>query len=327
MSGPVVRSYIAVSLMFLAASPAMAFNCAKATSEIEKAICADPAALRGEEAMEKAYFSLRKKLDGRTRKLLLNSQRSWLAARQDECGGKGSCLAEWSVKRARDLANGPGGPVTQWIVQKGGKYKYNVKIAAPRFLAPYSAAQRAYNKWLDRLIAKAPLGRQAEPVTGFGGEPYAHEISIEFKRRDKNILSAVADFYDYSGGAHPNSWTTALNLLAGPGKRIDPAKLFPRAALKKLVHDCAGQIVDRQDNVYADMSREKAINSLDREDYPGEVQKHVLDSSFWHFTGKKAVIRFDSYSVGPYAAGPFSCSFSYAELARLAKNPGVFAAP
>ena len=318
--GPVLATALLTSL-----SPAgKAFDCSKATTATELAICRSTAARQAEHAMEKAYFSLRGILADKQRKWLLNSQRSWLQARKEQCLADAPCLARWARRHARELAAGLDGPAPYWFVQQGNRYHYAITISAPRFLTPGTPAQKAYNRWLDRLIAKAPAGRQGEPVLTYGGEPYTHQISVELKRHDRQLLSALADIYEYSGGAHPNSWTRAINLQTGTGRKLDIAKLFDRRARQHLIHECAGQIVDKQDNVYGDRNRESAIKSLLLEDYPGVVKKHVLNSSFWHFTGGQATIRFDSYAIGPYAAGSFECTFALDRLAEMTRFPALF---
>ena len=66
----------------LVSSPALAFDCAKAASAVEKAICGDRGLRRADEAMGAAYTKLlRSAPDAGIREMLVASQRRWLQAR------------------------------------------------------------------------------------------------------------------------------------------------------------------------------------------------------------------------------------------------------
>ena len=61
----------AVSLLMLhSAGPADAFDCARASTAMERAICADPTLKATDDAMSAAYSSLRQRLQGRERGML-----------------------------------------------------------------------------------------------------------------------------------------------------------------------------------------------------------------------------------------------------------------
>jgi uncharacterized protein YecT (DUF1311 family) len=65
-------------------SPAHALECAKATSPVEKLICATPELKKADTAMSAAYFKLlRQTTDRDFHEALLRSQRRWLKAREE----------------------------------------------------------------------------------------------------------------------------------------------------------------------------------------------------------------------------------------------------
>jgi uncharacterized protein len=76
-----VAAALAAIFIFPAAD-AFAFDCSKAGSAVEKAICADPAALAANDAMESAYFALREKLSDKSAlEMLRDGQRAWIRYR------------------------------------------------------------------------------------------------------------------------------------------------------------------------------------------------------------------------------------------------------
>ncbi len=82
--------------VILSASGAMAqgpsFDCAKASTPVEVAICSSTHLSRLDREMAKVYASLRNELGVQARQDLLDRQRAWLADR-DNCRGSETCLA------------------------------------------------------------------------------------------------------------------------------------------------------------------------------------------------------------------------------------------
>src|SRR5262245_1997105 len=68
--------------------PAVAFECGKAKSPVEKAICADARLNAADDAMTAAYVGLRNALAGADRKVLGASQSKWVKSREDNCGSQ-----------------------------------------------------------------------------------------------------------------------------------------------------------------------------------------------------------------------------------------------
>lgn len=76
----------------LLGGPAHALDCGKASTGLERTLCADPRLRKADAAMSKAYFDLLALAkDPDVRAALINSQRRWIAAREKDLGelGKG----------------------------------------------------------------------------------------------------------------------------------------------------------------------------------------------------------------------------------------------
>jgi len=100
-----------------AATPALALDCAKAQSRIERAICADEGLQREDAAFAKFYFALLAKLragnNGASKEnspdeggVLVADQRKWLKTREAECASgeqqrQRACISD-SIKRRRE---------------------------------------------------------------------------------------------------------------------------------------------------------------------------------------------------------------------------------
>ena len=73
------------SALIASASPALAFDCSKATTKIEKAICADANLKSADAEMTKVYADLRDASSPAERKMLSLSQRRWIDQRENAC--------------------------------------------------------------------------------------------------------------------------------------------------------------------------------------------------------------------------------------------------
>jgi len=74
-------------------SYAAGFDCNKAISRMDKAICADKEINTTDEVMNSLYFKIRNAIDEKSRQELLTKQRSWLQQRDKKCSNLvSSCL-------------------------------------------------------------------------------------------------------------------------------------------------------------------------------------------------------------------------------------------
>ena len=72
---------------------AASFDCADASSTLEKTICSDEELNKADEYMAQYYFKLKESLNTKESKKLLNAQRAWLKLRTTECAADdSSCL-------------------------------------------------------------------------------------------------------------------------------------------------------------------------------------------------------------------------------------------
>ncbi|MCB1387255.1 MAG: DUF1311 domain-containing protein [Nitratireductor sp.] len=315
---------IATSILILTTGPAQAFDCARATAEIDRAICGDDDARAANDRMETAYFSLRDRLGAEARRTLLGGQKDWLAWRDANCGPVALCLAEASASRAGLLGQKSDGMVPFFNWQQGDTRHYDVVLQGFRFAdAATGSAEAAYNTWLDAEIADTPFGKPVEDDIEMP-TPFYHEVDVEVTRLDNRLLSAVAWSHDYSGGAHPNSWTTSVTIDRQTGAELDAKALFGEDGLAAIATECARQIAAERSDSAEGEAVEAALHELE-ETYPGTVAAHATDMHRWHFSPEGATIRFDSYAIGPYVAGPSECRFGEDRIRALAGRPELFA--
>lgn len=316
---------ISAAPMIVEVSPASAFDCSKASTPTEIAICSDKEALSANDAMEAAFFALRSRLSDAGRQTLIDGQRAWLKSRDGYCEAEAVCLARESETRREQLVNTPDGmaPFFRW--QDGGPAEYRVRISGYEFVDGEAPGALTYRWGLDELIRETPLGQPPEPDFDFP-RPFEHDLNIRVEMLTPRLLSVVGYTYDYAGGAHPNSWTKAINIDRVSGEPFNLARTLGRITLGELADDCAGQVARIRMEMYGSDDEAAMARQLEQE-YPGEVLKHAANIERWHFTPDTAVIQFDSYAIGPYAVGPFSCEFDMDHIRRVARDPSIFDLP
>ncbi len=273
--------------------------------------------------MERAYFAMRDNLAQRAAAMLKTSQQNWLNYRNITCLAEPNCLRAETQNRTEilnEVSRFQPALVPVFMWQPGGKNAYALKFDGVKFADPatgdQTAGRSAFNRQVDRVIADAPWGEKTEEQTISSWE---NETTLRVTRLTSRMISATASTYDYSGGAHPNSWSRSININLQTGQSLKTTDLFSDKTIEVLISDCRDKIINAKSDWY-DGNLEQARAEIE-ETYPNAVKKHVLDMAMWRFTDKGAAINFNSYDIGPYAAGPYTCEFSSEYIKELIRKP------
>ena len=311
-----------------AAPPAAAqsFDCARAGTEVERTICAEPRLARLDLVLADAYAQARARAgDGAER--LAADQRVWLL-RRDRCADA-DCIARAYRERIASLraaAEAPLGPaeLTQQddrvrLVQTGP----NIEIEAvyPRFAedtAGAEAASRAVAEWVAEQV-EAFRGEYLRFLAESGGvhlgPPWALDIGFEARDAAPRLWTVDLTTYRYTGGAHGGQERTALVLERASGRRVPPEGLFrPGSAwLERLAEHCREALRGREAFAGGDEDWLARGTAPEAENY--QVLLPIAE-------GLEVV--FGQYQIGPYVIGISEVRVPYAELADLL-DPDLFA--
>jgi uncharacterized protein YecT (DUF1311 family) len=320
------RLLLSSASLLLLAGQAAAFDCGKAKSVVEKAICADPVLKAADDAMSKAYTELRASLSEKDRKPLGVSQRKWLASRDNECSGEegdalANCIRERTDARRHLLLgepeSGPGAPsrlIPIFIQQEGSRKQYDVDYTLMKFATPSSPGEKAFNAEVDKIAEEAPTG------------PYEGEIPSEMQfssfadmtiaYASPRLISASVGTWSYDGGAHGNGGVSNINIDIVSGRALAVETIFEEAGLATLREDCTKQI--------AAQKTEKLGQPFKPEDdgnYSAEtIAEHMATLDRWTFREDKATVTFDPYSIGSFAEGSYTCDFPMSRIRAAAKS-------
>ena len=318
------------------AGPALAFECDKARSKAEKAICADPAAKAADDAMNEAFSALRARLDPAQRTALLANQRRWLKTRDGACIGEdrkdaSACLRDENGARTLALSArpeaGPGTPnplLPVFLERAGTKTTYDASALLYRFEVPRGAAEARLNAWTEAMLKEAPV-RTDDPGGTF---TYSFERRARIGYASDRLLSITVTGYDFTGGAHGQSSSTALNLDLKAGRAlaigdlVGPKELGEvRATCRRdVARDIKARLTEGGEDPGKDPDAKNNLDVLVR-NAAEPVDATVGDLANWSFGAKAATVTFVSDAIGPHAMGEFACTLPYDRLRGLAK-PG-----
>lgn len=302
-----------------AAAAQPGFDCTKATTAAEKAICADPRLAGADAAMTKAFAALLRARLPVQQAALRNDQKRWVTERDAGCFDKkddalARCLLAATRARQHFLAgegeNGAAGapallPVYFLELRKGA---YDITIAYPQFAAP---AAPKFNAAVHTLVfGNDALSeyRQDKPNPNSGAGNF-YQVGYETTYLDPHLASVTLQFADFAGGAHPNNarsavlWNPAADApVALADFLADPSRAVPAVAAL-----CKAQ-AEKDD-----------WGLFDNPDFDAVVK----DAKSWAVDTDGVTVMFDPYSVTPYVAGPHDCRLSYADLKDWLKPGGV----
>jgi uncharacterized protein YecT (DUF1311 family) len=321
-----MRAALALAVLAGLPASAAAFDCKKAATPSEKAICADPAALAADAAMSATFQALLKGAPASQRPQIAGAQARWLSTRDGNCTDSkgpelGACLARESDRRRTFLAGqpeaGPGAPgrIAPWFrYEKGGKGHAEVDLELLKFVDPQSDAQRTFNTAVEKLTGDIMQPEKDDPNPG----SYAYDWAMRLTWASPRFISAHLSGYWDGGGAHPNTQTANVNVDFATGReaRFDDA-FAPESAAKIFAFCLQSVRKQKQERLGADAPNTAA----DLASLTHDVQEATRSLGAWSFEADKATIDYDPYAVGSYAEGPYVCEIPYAMLRGLIK-PG-----
>lgn len=295
------------------------FDCAKATTAAEKAICANPELAAADTAMNKAFATLAKNIAPDQQTALRRDQVDWIKNRDGACVEKKDAaltaclLAETDKRRHLLLGEGDNGaagapPLLPTYFREVRPKLYEITLGYPQFAPPVGAN---FNKAVrEPIFGKNALAeyRQNTP-NKFNGSSNFYQASYDIPYLSPKLASVALQFASYAGGAHPNNWRVGVLWDIAADKAVapedflaDPAKAVPAiSALCKAIGE-------REDwGLFSD----------------ADFGAVVGDMTSWAIDKDGVTIMFDPYSVTPYVSGPHDCRLSYAELKDWLKPGGL----
>src|SRR5262245_15132781 len=215
------RGALAGAILLVLAGAASAQNvsrvdCVKASTTIERAICAKPELAAGDRKMAAAYAMLAGRLTGAAKEHLLADQVRWLANRAAACVIDPAEMEECLESRNRDRTAqldwlGEGGYpfISEQAIVKAGKVRgipYVIDASYPQFdggSVDFTAVNRQLASTTSEAAERAVPGPDADNDGGnYNGAAWRYEQAFALYRPGPNAVSVKISYNAYEGGSH-----------------------------------------------------------------------------------------------------------------------------
>jgi hypothetical protein len=297
-----------------------AFNSAMRTLELKGRIDGDGNVTLAETAYERGNpqktGEFKGKLDGLSANgdLRLRFSGSWT-------GGRGGKQMPFSLRQLRfDL----GGLKLDERKEKSEnkKLRYEIETAMPQLAGAGDARVENFNRAVTNLVAPR-AGEFKKTVDEMAREeaatqdaksslpPNSLSVSYEITGAGKDFISVLFSFYEYAGGAHPNTTTESLNYDLNRNAPVRLADLFtPNSNYLKVISDYSVR----------ELKKLETVSNAEEGAGPKIENFHS-----WNITPAGLKITFDAYQVGPYVAGPHEVVVPYSVLKPIIRPDGLLA--
>ena len=322
-----------IVLGLVAAGPAAAqskgpsFDCAKAQSAIDKAICKDAGLSKADRDLVASYTALLDRLKGAEREAVVKDQGRWVASRNRACRPQGDgdityCLGQRYAQRTatlRAMAQQPFVSIAGLSLTGSGRFgqvSWSYDIAYPR-LESRGVDFEAVNTRHANDALKSAQEATPSDIQEFDDErtwDYQQGFSVE--RAPGGTLAGIAlSYYGYTGGAHGYGATICTAVDLKTGRFVAPGALLAGDWMKTMyqlvVADLRRQFREREGDV----------DSLK----PENMNKMLAEARRYCWLSRHLEVVFNAYDVGPYAAGPYQVEIPYDRLKPMLRPDGPIA--
>ena len=218
--------------------------------------------------------------------------------------------------------------IARQIKENNKKLKYEIDAEYPQLTGSTDPNFEKFNQAARGLVTKQVSGFRKQmtenagaenPVDSETGSDLGAGFTIALAQDD--LISVQFDIGGYSAGAaHPNSYTDVINFDLRNGRQLKLSDLFkPGAKYLAALSSYCVQDLKKQ-------SKKKGADGMLDDDW---IQRGAGSDAnnfrSWTITKNGLGINFDSYQVGPYAAGPQYVRVPYTALQEIIKPDGPVA--
>jgi len=214
--------------------------------------------------------------------------------------------------------------VSKQIKESDKKLMYEVSAQYPQINGGNNPNFEKFNQAARALVTKKVAGFKKDMAPAEGEEPrpegsMASDLSIGYTiiMAQDDLISVKFDIGSYyQGAAHPNSYSDVINFDLKNGKQLKLGDLFkPGAKFLQAIADYS----------IADLKKQGKEKGLTDEEIQNGAAPAAKNYQSWTIMKRGLGITFDSYQVGPYAAGPQFVVVPYSNLKDVINPDGPIA--
>lgn len=203
------------------------------------------------------------------------------------------------------------------------RLRYEMGTALPQLAGADTARGEKFNQAIANLVAPR-TGEFRKTIDEMAREagaakrdakssppPNSFDVSYEVTAAGKDFISVLFSFFEYTGGAHPNTTTQSFNYDLNRNAPVSLADLFtPNSNYLKVISDYA----------IRELNKLETVSGVEEGAGPKIENFHS-----WNITPAGLKITFDNYQVGPYAAGQHEVIVPYSVLKPIIEPDGLLA--
>jgi uncharacterized protein YecT (DUF1311 family) len=323
-------------LLLMPVAQAASFDCTKAATSFEKAICTHPDASEADDVLAQAYATAIGGLSKPALDIVKADQHAWLdyAARTcsddalpiatDYTDDQAACLASTIRSRVTSLeaSRMQGGyrfyPIARYLTEKDEEAEADayVKTGSKQFetvkIDASSDVAKAFNAMIDTMRSGyTDLFKKGTDEFETGNTTEDVSITTKVDAVTDYRITLVTDNYWYGhGAAHGNYGFTYDHFLVKEQRPLYASDIFSgdgwKEALGKLVYDKLK--ADYEDGIWDDAEK--------------DVTEQAAEPSRWNFSSEGLIVQFQPYEVTAYAAGAPVVTIPWDKLTDLLASDG-----
>lgn len=327
-----LKFILALAALLFVASPAAAasFDCGKAQSSFERAICSDAELSAQDDILAQAYQTALGGLSADAASELKSAQRSWLSYAERVCSDDAQpiasdytdeqrqCLAT-TFRRVQDLeaSRMQGGyrfyPVDRYFVEEDTEAMAGdfVKVADKQFqtvkIDREDDVATAFNDAIDTITAANSNFFEPGTTTIAAGDVTSdYDISTKVSDVTNERISLETNEYWYGhGAAHGNYFITNSHFLVDDKRLLEASDIFEGDGWQ----DTFGQLV--LDAIKDKLGEDYFVNSDE------DVKPIAADPLRWDFSEAGLIVQFNIYEVTAYAMGAPTVTIPWGRLSGI----------
>ena len=211
------------------------------------------------------------------------------------------------------------------IKEKNKQLQYEIDVDYPQITGSTNTAAGKFNQQAKALVNEEVRSFRAamtdlaeDELETTTGSDLGIGYTVALANDDLISIDFGVGGY-YRGAAHPNSHSRVLNFDLKNGKLLKLADLFkPESRYLQVISDYCVKDLQKQSKSKDNMLDDASIRS--------GASASAKNYQSWTITKRGLGINFDSYQVGPYAAGPQFVLVPYAAIKEAIKPDGPIGA-
>ena len=163
---------------------------------------------------------------------------------------------------------------------------------------------------------EADLKDGVEPERMTSWYTYEYNISSEIKTSLDSILNYNVTNYEYTGGAHPNTYSTWANINSHTGKVITKSEIFANGTDQEIIGLITKYLL-KEVNFRLETDTIKSVQDLWDNGILLDVDLYVPENFLIEEDGVRFL--YNRYDIAPYVMGDFQLKIPYTEIKKLMK--------